>query len=385
MKIAHVTLRFDAPGGVETTVREIVRRLKAGGDDVTVYASDLYDESGWLRRSDYAPVVDGVPVRRFPVVKRPLPRFTLPMMAGLTDALVESRPDVIHAHSHRYGHVLEAAAVADHEGLPLVISTHYHPADRRETPVKRGLLRLEDHAFGLLAYRRADAVVVESETEARLVREFAPARTIRVIPPGIDGAEWNDPESDFAAAPTLPRDFLLFVGRVAPNKGLPNLLAAWASLPASNRPFLVVMGRDWGARAALDAQAQRLGVTAGLTWLGHVADRRAYRGVIRRARALVLPSEWEAFGLVLLDAMAAGTPVIATAVGAVPEVLEGGRAGTLVPYGDLPALAGAIRSVADDPTATRARVAAGRARARELDWSVATDRHRAMYAELAGR
>jgi glycosyltransferase involved in cell wall biosynthesis len=384
MKIAHVTLRFDAPGGVETTVREIVRRLKAAGDDVTVFASDLYDESGWVRRSDYAPIVDGVPVRRFPVVKRPLPRFTLPMMSGLTDALVEDRPNVIHAHSHRYGHVLEAAAVADREGVPLVISTHYHPADRRETPMKRGLLRLEDHAFGVLAYRRADAIVVESEMEARLVREFAPTRAIHVIPPGIDGTEWTDPDADLSAAPPLPRDFFVFVGRVAPNKGLPVLLAAWASLPAAERPALVLMGRDWGARAPFEKEAERLGVSGGIVWLDHVADRRAYRGVIRRARALVLPSEWEAFGLVLLDAMAAGTPVIATAVGAVPEVLEGGRAGALVPYGDVSALAAALRDVTADPTATAARVAAGRERVRGLDWSVATVRHRALYAHLAG-
>jgi glycosyltransferase involved in cell wall biosynthesis len=384
VKVTHVTLRFDAPGGVETTVREVVRRLRVAGDDVSVFASDLYDESGWVRRTDYAPVVDGVPVRRFPVVKRPLPHVTLPMMSGLVDALVESRPDVIHAHSHRYGHVLEAAAVAQREGLPLVISTHYHPADRRETPLKRGLLRLEDAAFGVLAYRRAQAIVVESEMEARLVREFAPARAIRVIPPGINLGDWSDPAADLAATPALPGEYLLFVGRVAPNKGLPLLLEAWASLPAGRRPGLVIMGRDWGARAALEAQAKRRGVSSGIRWLDHVADPAAYRGVIRRALALVLPSEWEAYGLVLLDAMAARTPVIATSVGAVPEVLEGGRAGRLVPYGDVAALANALRAVQDDVAENTALIDAGAERVRGMDWAIATGQHRSLYAELVG-
>lgn len=385
MKVAHVTLRFDAPGGVETTVREVVRRLRAAGDDVTVFASVLFDESGWILRSDFPPVVDGVPVRRFPVVKRPLPHFTLPMMSGLVDALVEYRPHVIHAHSHRYGHVLESAAVAEREGVPLVISTHYHPADRRETPLKRGLLRLEDVAFGVMAYRRAQALVVESEMEARLVREFAPARCIRVIPPGINLSDWEDPEGDALAAPALPADYLLFVGRVAPNKGLPYLLDAWASLATPVRPGLVIMGRDWGARKSLEEHAQRLGRAREIVWLDHVADPQAYRAVIRRAIALVLPSEWEAFGLVLLDAMAAGTPVVATAVGAVPEVLEGGRAGRLVPYGDVGALADALRSVREDATMRQRLIAGGRERVRSLDWSVATERHRALYSELVGR
>ncbi|MGI0129951.1 MAG: glycosyltransferase family 4 protein [Thermoplasmata archaeon] len=384
MKVAHVTLRFDAPGGVETTVRETVRRLREAGDDVTVFASDLFDESGWVRRTDFPPSVDGVPVRRFPVVKRPVPHLTLPMMSGLVDALAEYRPTVVHAHSHRYGHVLQAAAVADREGLPLVISTHYHPADRRETFVKRGLLRCEDVAFGAMAYRHAAALVVESEMEARLVREFAPADTIRIIPPGINLSEWGNPEEDRAAAPSLPADYLVFVGRVASNKGLPLLLDAWASLPAALRPALVVMGRDWGERAALEGAARSLGVDREIHWLGHVGDSRAYRAVIRGARALVLPSEWEAYGLVLLDAMAAGTPVVATAVGAVPEVLEGGRAGRLVPYGDAGALTSAIRAVLRDGETTRQLVAAGRERVRALDWSVAALKHRALYAELTG-
>ncbi len=384
MKVVHVTLRFDAPGGVETNVREVVRRLHASGDDVEVYASDLFDESGWERRSDYRPVVDGVPVRRFPVFKRPFPHFTLPMMVGLVDALAESGADVIHAHSHRYGHVLQSAAVARRLRIPLVVSTHYHPADRRETSIKRGLLRAEDVTFGVLAYRRADALVVESRKEAQLVGEFAPTSRIRVVPPGIDLAAWNDPTGDRDRLPPLPADYVLFVGRIAPNKGLPLLLDAWASLPPTRRPSLVLMGRDWGERTALEARARRLGVADRIVWAGHVDDARSYRAVIRSAQALVLPSEWEAYGLVLLDALAAGTPVVATAVGAVPEVLRDGSAGRLVPYGDPTALAAALRAVRDDPATTRALVEHGREAVGSLDWSVAADRLRALYRELAG-
>ncbi len=385
MKVAHVLLRFDAPGGVETNVREVTRRLRAAGEDVEVFASDLYDEGRWERRSNYASVVDGVPVHRFPVRKRLVPGLTMPMMVGLVDALADSGASVIHAHSHRYGHVLQAAAVADRLDIPLVVSTHYHPADRREPPLKRGLLRIQDVVFGVSAYRVARALVVQTDREAELVAEFAPRAKLRTIPPGIDLAAWSTPETDRAETLRLPEEYFLFIGRIAANKGLPTLFDALARLETSRRRPLVLMGRDWGERARLEAQARSLGITDLVRFLEHVDPPSVYRGVLRGARALVLPSEWEAFGLVLLEAMAAGTPIVATSVGGVPDVLDGGRAGRLVPYGDVGAMATALRSVVDDSRETERLRAAGRERVGGFDWSVTVDRHRALYRELVGR
>ena len=382
MRIVQVTLRFDAPGGVETTVRETSRRLHDAGEDVQVFASDLYDEGRWEVRSNFPPVVDGVPVRRFRVRKRMIPGLTMPGMIGLIDALRVAAPDVIHAHSHRYGHVLQSAAVAERRGIPLVISTHYHPADRRASASKRGLLRLQDVGFGATAYRVARALVVETEFEARLVREFAPADRIRIVPPGIDLAGWTTAGNDPPAPAELPRDYLLFVGRVAPNKGLPTLLGAVARLDPSARPAIVLMGQDWGERARLESQARSLGIASDVRFLGHVVDPGVYRAVVRGARALVLPSEYEAFGLVLLEAMAARTPIVASAVGGVQEVVEQGRLGRLVPYGDVEALSTALRSVGDDPQETRRRVNAAAERVRDYDWRVTTERLRAVYREL---
>ena len=383
MKIVHVTLRFDAPGGVETNVRELARRLQAGGDEVEVFASDLYDEAGWDRRSNFRPVVDGVPVRRFAVRKKLVPNLTLPLMVGLIDALAESGADVIHAHSHRYGHVLQSAAVARKCGIPLVISTSYHPADRRETWLTRQILRLDDVAFGMTAYRVARAIVVQSELEARLLREFAPSDRVRIVPPGVDLAEWSDPTTDRTEGLGLPAEYFLFVGRIASNKGLPNLIDALAGLDPSERLPLVLMGADWGERATLEARAREHGIADRLVWLGHVPDRAGYRGVIRRARALVLPSEWEAYGFVLIEAMAARTPVVATAVGAVPEVLQQGALGRLVPYGDAAAMQAALRAVRADPEGTARRVGSGWTHVQGLDWAASAERFRALYRDVA--
>ncbi len=386
MKLAQVCLRFDAPGGVETVVRELSTRLRREGEEVEVFASDLYDESHWIRRNDYATEVDGVPVHRFPVFKRLVPGLTMPLQAGLISALVASRPELIHAHSHRYGHVLQAAAVAHRLGIPLVVTPHYHPADRREPPLKRGLLRGQDFLFGATAYRQAAAVIALTEQERALLTEFAPASRLRVIPDGVDLDSWRnrDESPPGPGDPALPDRYLLYVGRIAANKGLDVLVEALARIPVRDRPRLVLMGRDWGQRPALEVQAGRLGVSADLVWLGHVADPRTYRAIFRRATLFVLPSEWEAFGLVLLEAMGAGVPIVATAVGGVPEVLDRGKAGLLVSYGDPGALAGAIQQLLASPERCRALAQHASNWVEQYSWERVVARYRLLYRELAG-
>lgn len=382
MKVAQVTLRFDAPGGVETNVREVTTRLLRAGVDVTVHASDLWEEAGWVRRADAPPRVDGVPVRWHPVYKRLVPGLTMPLMAGLVRALDRERPDVVHAHSHRYGHVLESAAVCEARGIPLVVSTHYHPADRTEPWVKRGLLRCQDVGFGATAYRIATRLIVETQREARLVGEFAPADRIRVIPPGIDLGPWTSPSGGERPPADLPERFVLYAGRVASNKRLDQLLEALAVIPAATRPTVVVMGRDWGERERLEALARARGVADRVRFLDHVEDLGSYRAVFRRATLFVLPSEWEAFGLVLLEAMAAGVPIVASSVGGVPEVLEEGRSGHLVPFGDPARLAEAIEWLWSDPTERERLVREGHRRVAELTWDRAASAHLALYREL---
>lgn len=384
MKIAQVTLRFDAPGGVETVVRELAVRLQHRGEEVEVFASDLFDEAHWVRRSDFPPTVEGVPVHRFPVYKRLIPGLTMPLVVGLMSGLGDRQPDLVHAHSHRYGHVLESAAEARKLGIPWVVTAHYHPARQDQGALHHSLLRVQDLLFGATTYRTADAVIAITEQERRLLSEFVPPNRIRVIPHGVDLAAWSVPDAPGLVLPDLPPRYLLYTGRVAQNKGLGLLLDALARIPPPERIPLVIMGRDWGMRPELEQQARRLGIYSELVWLGHVEDPRVYRAVFRRATAFTFPSEWEAFGLVLLEAMAAGVPIVATRVGGVPEVLDEGRAGLLVPYGDVEGLAGAIREVLGSPSRSAALVAAARDRVRSYTWDRVIDDHLALYRELAG-
>jgi glycosyltransferase involved in cell wall biosynthesis len=122
-----------------------------------------------------------------------------------------------------------------------------------------------------------------------------------------------------------------------------------------------------------------------VTWVGPLEVAADYRSVFRRASAFILPSEWEAFGLVLLEAMAAGVPVIASAVGGVPELLGDGQFGRLVNYGDIPALAEALREVAVQPDRLEGIREAGRQRVRQFDWNRTATAFRKLYsAAVAG-
>ena len=361
MRIALVVLRFDAPGGVETTARQLAHGYLARGHEVEIFASDLYDEGRWDRRRDFAPTFEGATVHRFNVYKRLLPHVTFVTMPGLMRALVAARPDVIEAHSHRYGQVLESAAVSLATGIPLVVGPHYHPADVRARWYKRGILRVQVHAFGMTAYRVARFLVVETATEAAQMAEFAPRERIRVVPPGLELDEWLVEEPAPATAGYLAR------------------------LPPGDRRPIVLMGKDWGEGPRLRAQAERAGIAGQLLWLGHVPSRAEYRAVFRRASALILPSEYEAFGFVLMEAMAVGLPIVGTAVGAVPEVLEQGRIGEIVRFGDVAGLAAALTALAEAPERWRERIARGRQRVLELSVDRMVDGHLALYREALAR
>jgi glycosyltransferase involved in cell wall biosynthesis len=168
-------------------------------------------------------------------------------------------------------------------------------------------------------------------------------------------------ENGVAAAPPsppAPHGPLLHVGHLEPRKNLTVLLAALALLPAERRPPLWLVGAEAGAGAALRAQAAALGLGALVRLLDVVADRDLV-GLYAGARAIVVPSVCEGFGLCALEGLAHGRPVLVADRGALPEVV--GSCGTVVPAGDPTAWAEAIAATADDDgandTARRARAA----------------------------
>ena len=215
---------------------------------------------------------------------------------------------------------------------------------------------------------RADAVVVPSRYSAAVAAEVygVPAARIGVVPEGIDLAAWR---ARLAAAPRRPRagPTVLAVGRTYARKRFPDLLHAAARLkPAipGLRVRVVGKGPEWDALVRLHAELG-LGDTVALrgdvTW-----DELAEEYV--NADCFCLPSVQEGFGIVFLEAMAAGLPVVACRAAAVPEVVREGETGVLVPPRAPPALADALADLLRSPE--RARALGGAARVRVADYAV---------------
>jgi phosphatidylinositol alpha-mannosyltransferase len=352
---------WDAPGGVQIHVRDLTERLRAGGHDVVVLAPALHrgDPEAGVR-------VVGRAVR-FPYQGTVAPIAPAPWSLGpIRRTLDAVAPDLVHVHEPLTPSTSMYATLAS--TAPVVATFHAH-AERS---------RLFDLAAPLVrpVWRRLRARVAVSEA----AREFVVSRMgdgVRVIPNGVDIATFSSAE----AAPNLPEGRrMLWAGRLDRQKGFPVAVRAFDLLARDVADLAFVVagdGRDRGAVEGLSPDARRRTVM-----LGAVPHDRlpAY---FTGAAVFVSPAlGQESFGMVLVEAMAAGVPVVATRIAGYDEVVRDGRDGLLVPPGDIRSLAAAVRRVLDDPGLTERLSAAGRERAREFDWKRVAGRIEDVYREV---
>jgi glycosyltransferase involved in cell wall biosynthesis len=177
---------------------------------------------------------------------------------------------------------------------------------------------------------------------------------LHVVHCGIDPARYARPDN------RLPGAHLVFVGRLAAVKGVPVLIDALAEVADLPGVRLTLVG-DGPERAALEAQVARLGLLEIVTFAGY-QDSAGVAELLKSADALVLPSFAEGLPVVLMEAMAAGLAVVTTQIAGIPELVQDGVNGRLVPPGNRPALAQALREVLTDPARGAAMGRAGRAR-----------------------
>ncbi len=263
--------------------------------------------------------------------------------------------DLVHAHYWLSGVV--ALALRDRWSAPIV--QMFHTLGRlkndaaRQPDDREPVVRLREEAR-LVA--EADLIVAASEVErAHLVGHGASPTRVTVIPCGVDTELFRpgDAEVARAALGLDDRPLVLYVGRIAPIKGLDTLLDAMARLSARGRaPRLMIVGGDAdepvdGHEAGLRRHAARLGLADAVTFVGAQPQERL-RSYYVAADVTVLPSYYESFGMVALEAMACGSPVIASRVGGLATTVVDDVTGFLVPDGDAEALARRLEGVLAD-------------------------------------
>ena len=348
MRILHLGKYYaPAKGGMETALRHLTEGLLAAGHEVRVLVAghqrdtirdDLPGAPGALIRAGVAWTWNSQPV-------------ILDLAGHLRGEIEDFRPHVVHLHTPNplaCAAWLRSRGAARRQQARLAV---WHHSDIVRQRLSGRLVQ------PLVRRCLADAagICVSSTALADQSRELAPWRDrVRVIPFGIDPAP-------YAAEPTGGGPFL-FVGRLVPYKGVEVLLEAVAGLP-DGRLDIVGSGPR---RKYLADRIEALDLQGRVRLLGHVADRDL-PDLLARCRALVLPSRdrSETFGLILLEAMAAAVPLVASDLPTgVRELCRPGETGWLVPPGDVAELRSTLATVTANPGEARRRGAAGRERVR---------------------
>jgi D-inositol-3-phosphate glycosyltransferase len=279
------------------------------------------------------------------------------------------RPDLVHAHFWMSGHA--SLRAAEGLGLPVVQTFHalgvvkrryqggMDTSPARRIPIERDVVARADHLLPTC-----------SDEVFELLRLGADSERLTVVPCGVDLGLFMPDGPVERRAPGRRR--LLYVGRLVQRKGVGNAISALPRLPGVE---LIVAGGPEHAHLGEDAEARRLlglaerrGVAARVELRGRV-ERERLPALMRSADALVSVPWYEPFGIVPLEAMACGVPVIASAVGGMIDTVVDGRTGVHVPPRDPPRLAEAAADLLADPERRRRFGTAGLKRARRLyDW-----------------
>jgi len=369
MKILQGCVRYPpAPGGAETVVKAYSEGLRDLGHDVEVVTTDLYTETPFVKKK-MPSVVNGINVTRHKAYTVSGEAHYV-LAPGMVQSFLSKNADIIHTHSYGYFQNHAGWIRERFQSTPWVITPHFHPSWSMWGGSKRKTLReFYDTVIGKGTLEAADLITCVSKHERdMLVSEIGLKEdNIKIIYNGINWADWSSiPNKEVFRKqyPTVSEKFVLFAGRLATNKGLSDLISAMQLIDKKSVD-LVITGADMGLGKHLEKEASDKGVT--MHRLGHIDDE-TYRSVLSAAEMLVLPSEYEAFGIVLLEAAAAKTAVIGTNVGGIPEAMSPGNNGLIVEYNDVNNLAKSIAILLEDEKMSKEMGNSGREWAKNFSW-----------------
>ncbi|ROR66973.1 glycogen synthase [Agrococcus jenensis] len=323
---------------------------------------------------------------------------TLAVDLQIADAVAGS--DLVHSHTW---YANEAGRLAQElHGIPHVVTAHsLEPLRPWKSEQLGGGYRISSD-IERRAYEAADRVIAVSDgMRADILRSYPaldPERVVTIYN-GIDLQDWApNPDADRARELGLDpaRPSVVFVGRITRQKGLPHLLRAASALPDDVQLILCAGAPDTPEiLAEVKALVAELQTTReGVVWIDEVLPRTDLRALLTHATTFVCPSVYEPLGIVNLEAMACGAPVVGSATGGIPEVIDDGVTGFLVPIDQVQDgtgtptdpdryvadLADALTRMVADPEAARRMGEAGRERARErFDWGRIADQTREVY------
>jgi glycogen(starch) synthase len=380
-------------GGLGRHVHSLATELVAAGHEVVVLSRQPAGTDA-ATHPTVDEVLDGVRVLRVAEdpahleFERDMVAWTLAMGHGLLRAALTRlcpgwRPDVVHAHDWLVAH--PAVALADVLGVPLVTTIHATEAGRHSGWLSSPLSR-QVHSTEWWLARRADTVITCSAAMRDEVAELfdLDPGPIAVLRNGIAPRGWRATPGMVQAARDrhAPRGepLLLYFGRLEYEKGVQDLIAAMPRIRRAHpRTRLLVAGTGTAGDMLVET-ARTHRVRRSVHFLGHLPDAEL-AALLTTVAAVVLPSRYEPFGIVALEAAAAGAPLVASTAGGLGEVVRNGETGLSFAPGDVAGLADAVGTVLADTPAAGRRAAAATARlASDFNWSEVAVSTAAVYA-----
>jgi len=368
MRILQVVPSLDV-GGAERIAALLALALRREGDEVALVS--LYGAvDSWLEGE-----LRGAGIELRFLGKRPgLDPAVALRLARVLRALA---PDVVHTHLHALKYALAARSLSGRH--PVVVHTVHNLAEHEAQGLDRSLNRV--------AFRLGAVPVAIGDEVARSLRRTYGIEPRWTIPNGVPVADF-EARAD-ARGPTRARlgldpglPVLLSAGRLNPQKNHAGLLEAFADPRLAALGAVLLIAGDGELRRSLEARAAEPDLKGRVRFLGVVSDLPE---LLAAADAFALSSSWEGNPLVVMEAMAAGRPVVATRVGCVPELVTA-ETGLLVPPGDAGALALALVRLLADRAHAELLGAAGAARAKaRFDVPVMARAYRALYGTVASR
>jgi glycosyltransferase involved in cell wall biosynthesis len=377
LRVLHPITRLTLGGSSENTIASCVALDRAGYDCLLATS---------FRESDASSLADarrrGCRVVDIPALGREVaPLADLTALAELVRLIRRERPAIVHTHTSKAGFIGRLAAVIArapaviHQPHGHIFYGYYSP---RRTAVFTALERQ--------AARWTDRIITLTDRGAQehLARGIGRAEQYVAVPSGVPTAELRaaaPPRGEARARLGLDPDAFIVVGlgRLVPIKGFDLLARALPALVAQIPSARVLLVGDGAERRHLGAIAASMGVAERLRMTGETTDVASY---LAAADVVAVPSRNEGMGRVIVEAMALGLPVVATAVGGIPDVVTDGECGRLVEPEDVDALAAALIELGRDPALRRKLGEAAVRRAEAFSTAVASEKLLAVYATL---
>jgi D-inositol-3-phosphate glycosyltransferase len=396
------TLGGKDTGGMNVYVRDLTRQLGVLGVSVDVFTRSqdehvphVLHDLGYGNRVVHVPSGPEIPLP-----KEQLASFVPQFVAGIQDfADVKNlRFDLIHSHYWMSG--VAAKELKETWDVPVVHMFHTLGA------MKQRVARTREEAEGeyrLIGERQvleiADRIVASTQAEIAQLQWLYQAYDVPavVIPPGVDLSRFYpiplDEAKEFVGVPPCDR-MLLYVGRIEPLKGIDTLIEAIALIESQGLfeeggMCLAIIGGDPEAdeqimtaeMARLKELCDQYGLADMVTFLGKF-DQDTLPYYYSAAEAVVMPSQYESFGMVALESMACGTPVVASEVGGLAYLVQDGKTGYTVPAGDPEALAAKLRDIISNQDLRLRLGEQAAAFAKGYDWHLIAEQIVDLYQDV---